>query len=93
MFCYEGKYVTFSCGPAVHLLSVLAERTEFTFIPRIKSKIHETLQMRAYGSLLEILLLSLEIGVDNSSSSRPSKHLLSLNYSTGLEFTGSEASD
>lgn len=49
--------------------------------------------MRAYGRLLEILLLSLEIAVDVSSSSGLSKRPLSPNDSTCLEFTGSEAGD
>lgn len=62
-------------------------------MPRIKSQIDETLQMRAHGSLLEILLLSLEIEVDVSSSSRLSEHLLSPNDSTSLEFTEFEAID
>lgn len=93
VFCYEGKYATFSCESPVHWFSTLAERTELTFVPRIKSQIHEPLQMRTYGSLLEISLLFLEMGVDISSSSKLSKHLLSLNDFTGLEFTGSEASD
>ena len=62
-------------------------------MPRIKSQIDETLQMRAHGSLLEILLLSLEIEVDVSSSSRLSEHLLSPNDSTSLEFTEFEPID
>ena len=49
--------------------------------------------MRAYGRLLEIFLLSLEIAVDVSSSSRLSKHLLSPNDSTCLEVKGLEAGD
>lgn len=37
VFCYDGKYATFSCGPAVPLLGMLAERTKVYF--RVMDKV------------------------------------------------------
>lgn len=71
----------------------VSRKDESTFFPSIKSRTDRTLQMRAYGSLLEIVLLSLETGGDISSSARLSKHVLSLPNSAGLELTGFAATD
>lgn len=66
VFCYDGKYATF-LGCLLFLCLVCQQRgEESTFMPTIKSQIDEILQMRAHGSLSEILLSSLEIGADIS---------------------------